>query len=293
MTAFGVSVGLARELEIRTARRDELLEQLNSSSSLENWILDSNKDIVVEQTRKVCRLMPCGARVLDVGFGVGFSSMELGRHGYLVTGVEPSPVNIEVASRAAEKFGLNFTGVLSTAEEMSNWVKGPFDAVYFNSSLHHCDNPQKALENAYALLASGGLVILVEPTLKPWRTKSWFFKRLEADPIAMGHYGGNEHIYYNWEYDRMLRRAGFTQISYSPILAEMDLRSYIVMKVQRKTNNEFTHSLMGIAARSAYYAVMDKASQMLLTGALFKRLSLGDGLWTARRGGQNQRLGTD
>jgi 2-polyprenyl-3-methyl-5-hydroxy-6-metoxy-1,4-benzoquinol methylase len=285
MAPFDVSNGLAKELKIRASRRDELLEQLGASASLDDWTLDSNKNIVAEQTRRICQLLPVKARVLDVGFGVGFSSMELGRHGFSVTGVEPSPVNIEIASRAAEKFGLNFTGVLSTAEEMTKSVSGPFDAVYFNSSLHHCDDPQAALHNAYTLLADGGLAILVEPTLKPWRSKAWFFKQLEANPIVMGHYGGNEHIYYNWEYVRMLQRAGFAQITYSPILAEIDLRSYIVMKVQRKTDNKFTHSLMGVAARASYYTIIEKMSRALLFSKLFKWLSLGDGLWTARRAG--------
>jgi 2-polyprenyl-3-methyl-5-hydroxy-6-metoxy-1,4-benzoquinol methylase len=286
MTAFDVSVGLARELEIRASRRDELLQHLRSCASLENWTLDSNKSVVAEQTRRVCRLLPAKGRVLDVGFGIGFSSMELGRHGFAVTGVEPSKVNIEIASCAAEKFGLSFTGVPSTAEEMAEHVRGPFDAVYFNSSLHHCDDPHAALRNAYTLLGAGGLVILIEPTLKPWRTKAWFFRQLEANPVAMGHYGGNEHIYYNWEYDRMLRRAGFAQITYAPILGEMDLRSYLVMRLQRKTGNEFTHGLPGIAARAGYYAVMEKMSRTLFVSAMFKWLSLGDGLWTARRARQ-------
>ena len=281
--SFEVSVGLANELEIRSARKDELLEYLAAAPSMEGWTLGSNKGVVAEQTRNITRFLPPKARVLDVGFGVGFSSLELGRQGFSVTGVEPSVVNIEIASRAAEKFGINFRGVQATAEEMARFVNGQFDAVYFNSSLHHCDDPYAALRSAYSLLEKGGVVILIEPTLKPWRTKSWFFKQLETNPIGMGHYGGNEHIYYNWEYDRMLRQAGFREITYSSIFAEMDLRSYIVMKVQRKTADKFTHGLFGISARVAYYAVMEKVSQMQTFNAFYKWLSLSDGLWIAKR----------
>lgn len=280
---FEMSAGLARELEIRSTRKDELLQYLGSSASLDTWTQGSNKNIVAEQTRRITRFIPPKGRVLDVGFGVGFSSMELGRLGYSVTGVEPSSVNIEIACRAAEKFGVNFTGVHSTAEEMNKCVSGPFDAVYFNSSLHHCDDPQAALANSFSLLNDGGVVILIEPTLKPWRSKAWFYRQLEINPVEMGHYGGNEHIYYNWEYDAMLRRAGFDRISYRSIFAEMDLRSYIVMKVQWKTEGEFTHGLSGIAARVAYYAMMEKMSQTWAFNALYKSLSLGDGLWVARR----------
>jgi 2-polyprenyl-3-methyl-5-hydroxy-6-metoxy-1,4-benzoquinol methylase len=281
--SFEMSAGLARELDIRSARKDELLQYLGSSANLESWTVGSNKNLVVEQTRRIAHFLPPKASVLDVGFGVGFSSLELGRLGFSVTGVEPSAVNIEIASRAAEKFAIKFRGVHSTAEEMKNSLSRSFDAVYFNSSLHHCDDPQAALQNAYDLLRENGVVILVEPTLKPWRTKAWFFRQLETNPIRLGHYGGNEHIYYNWEYDRMLRRAGFKRITYSSILSVMDLRSQIVTKVQWKTGGEFTHGLIGIAARAGYYAMVEKVSQMRLFNALYRQLSLGDGLWTARR----------
>jgi 2-polyprenyl-3-methyl-5-hydroxy-6-metoxy-1,4-benzoquinol methylase len=280
---FQISAGLAKELEIRSARKDELLAHLALSDCLDSWTISSNKGTVVEQTRNIARFLPPNARVLDVGFGVGFSSLELGRQGHSVTGVEPSLVNIEIASRAADKFGINFRGVHATAEEMSKYLNGPFDAVYFNSSLHHCDDPQAALLNAQSLLTHGGVLILIEPTLKPWRTKSWFFRKLATDPIGMGHYGGNEHIYYNWEYDRLLRHAGFSRITYSSIFAEMNLRSYVVMKVQRKTDDNFTHGLFGISARVAYYAMVEKISKMKTFNALYKWLSLGDGLWTAKR----------
>lgn len=281
--SFEMSAGLARELDIRSARKDELLQYLGSSTSLESWTVGSNKNLVVEQTRKIARYLPPKASVLDVGFGVGFSSMELGRLGFSVTGVEPSTVNIEIASRAAEKFGIKFKGVHSTAEAMNSSLSESFDAVYFNSSLHHCDDPQAALRNAYGLLRENGVVILIEPTLKPWRSKAWFFRELETNPVRLGHYGGNEHIYYNWEYARMLRRAGFKKITYSSILAETDLRSQIVMKAQWKTQGEFTHGLMGIAARAGYYAVVQKVSQTKLFNAVYKQFSLGDGLWIAKR----------
>jgi SAM-dependent methyltransferase len=281
--SFEVSDGLAKELHVRDSIKDELLQKLELANSIESWTLRSNKGLVAEQTRRIARLLPPKARVLDVGFGSGFSSLELGRLGFSVTGVEPSITNNEIATRAAKKFGINFTGAHTTAEEMSRFVSGTFDAVYFNSSLHHCDDPYAALQNAYELLDRGGIVIFIEPTLKPWRSKSWFFRQLENNPIGMAHYGGNEHIYYNWEYERMLRRAGFTDISYSSLFAEMDPRPMIVAKIQSKMAGVYTHSMFQIAARTTYYAAIEKVSHMKLFSAIYKWLSLGDGLWVAKR----------
>ncbi len=278
-----VSAGLTKEIEIRAAHRDELLEHLEESYSFDDWTSGSNKKLITEQTRKVMCLLPSNARVLDVGFGAGFSSLEFGRNGFSVTGVEPSAVNIEIASRAAEKFGIRFRSVQSTAEEMDTHLRESFDAVYFNSSLHHCDDPCAALNNAFALLDEVGIVILIEPTLKPWRSKAWFSRQLEINPVAMGHYGGNEHIYYNWEYHRMLRKAGFREVTFCSVLGEADLRSYVIMRLQRRTEEKFTHSLMAISARAAYYGMVEKMSQTKLFNEIYKSLSLGDGLWVAKK----------
>jgi len=281
--SFEVSDGLAKELQIRDSIKDELVQKLDSSNSLESWTLRSNKGLIVEQTKRIARLLPPKARVLDVGFGSGFSSLELGRQGFLVRGVEPSITNIEIATMAAKKFGINFSGTHATAEEMSRFLTGTFDAIYFNSSLHHCDDPYAALQNAYALLDKGGIVIFIEPTLKPWRSKSWFFRQLENNPIGMAHYGGNEHIYYNWEYVRMLRHAGFTDITYSSLFAEMDPRPMIVAKIQSKIAGVYTHSMFEIAIRTVYYAAIEKVAHTKIFSTFYKWLSLGDGLWVAKR----------
>jgi 2-polyprenyl-3-methyl-5-hydroxy-6-metoxy-1,4-benzoquinol methylase len=281
--SFEVSDGLAKELQVRDSIKDELLQKLELSDSIESWTSRSNKNLIAEQTRRIARLLPPKARVLDVGFGSGFSSLELGRQGFLVTGVEPSITNNEIATRAAKKFGIKFTSTHTTAEEMSRFVTGTFDAVYFNSSLHHCDDPYAALQNSFALLDRGGIVIFIEPTLKPWRSKSWFFQQLEENPIGMAHYGGNEHIYYNWEYERMLRHAGFTGITYSSLFAEMDPRPMIVAKIQSKMTGVYTHSMFGIAMRTVYYAAIEKVSHTKIFSTFYKWLSLGDGLWVARR----------
>jgi 2-polyprenyl-3-methyl-5-hydroxy-6-metoxy-1,4-benzoquinol methylase len=281
--SFEVSDGLAKELRIRDSMKDELLQKLDLSNSLESWTLRSNKGLIADQTKRIARLLPPKARVLDVGFGSGFSSLELGRQGFLVEGVEPSITNIEIATMAAKKFGINFIGTHATAEEMSRFLTGTFDAVYFNSSLHHCDDPYAALRNAYALLNEGGIVIFIEPTLKPWRSKSWFFRQLENNPIGMAHYGGNEHIYYNWEYQRMLRRAGFTDIAYSSLFSEMDLRPLIVAKIQSKIAGVYTNSMFEVAARTTYYATIERISHTKIFSAFYKWLSLGDGLWVAKR----------
>jgi hypothetical protein len=62
-------------------------------------------------------------------------------------------------------------------------------------------------------LKEGGIVLaLNEPILKFYRSKESFYRQMEQDPVSVGHYGGNEHIYYHNEYIDLLKKAGFKHL---------------------------------------------------------------------------------
>lgn len=149
---------------------------------------------------------PMGAMVLDVGVGLGQSSVYLALHGYRVVAVEPSMVMCKLLRDAAVRHALPIQVAQGVAEDLSKLGRNDFDVVLFNASLHHCDDPERALAEAKACLKKGGAVYLVnENMLKPWQTEEGFQRKLLEDPVAMGHYGGNEHAYHNGKYARMLR----------------------------------------------------------------------------------------
>jgi SAM-dependent methyltransferase len=152
-------------------------------------------------------------KVLDIGFGRGQTSLYLAQRGHEVHAVEPSPVLCEVLEKASAKYRLPIAIYQGGGENIDQINDEGFDLCVFNSSLHHCDDPIKALKACHAKLKSGGKVLLVnEPILKFYRTKKWFDRQLHDDPVSLGHYGGNEHIYYFHEYVRLLRDSGFSDI---------------------------------------------------------------------------------
>ena len=90
-------------------------------------------------------------------------------------------------------------------------------------TLHHCDDPMKSLRNAFhALKPAGKIFLCSELQLHPWVRKDSWYRRLETNPVEMGHYGGNEHAYYSWEYRKMLRHAGFVNIRMTPLALSLD-----------------------------------------------------------------------
>jgi SAM-dependent methyltransferase len=98
-----------------------------------------------------------GARVLDVGCGRGDLAVERTRRGFAVVGVEPS----DGAATEAEERGVDVRrGTLRSAPLRDGEA---FDAVVFQHSLEHTNEPTHDLRAARDALKPGGLVLIAMP----------------------------------------------------------------------------------------------------------------------------------
>jgi 2-polyprenyl-3-methyl-5-hydroxy-6-metoxy-1,4-benzoquinol methylase len=157
-----------------------------------------------------------GARILDVGVGMGITSMMLAEKGYNVSGLEPSNKLCRIIEYGAKKYKLKLS-IYNCIAEVIDKIEDTFDVIIFNSSFHHCDDPVLVLKNCYKRLENGGAVTLInENMLKFYITKASYQKNLTKNPLETGHYGGNEHAYHHWEYMTMLKVAGFRDVEAIP-----------------------------------------------------------------------------
>ena len=81
-------------------------------------------------------------RVLEIGCGVGFISLELARNGCNVIGIDISEKNIEVAKKMAKEnpYKKGFGSLEYHVSEIFNFLencKNTFDAIVFYGILHH------------------------------------------------------------------------------------------------------------------------------------------------------------
>jgi SAM-dependent methyltransferase len=110
-------------------------------------------------------------RLLDVGCGTGDLAAIFGRRGWSVAGIEPSAAAAEHA-RA--------TGVEAVAGTLADapWGDGEFDAILFNHSLEHIDDPAAAVADAARLLRPDGLLAIAVPNFGSWHRRAfgsaWF-----------------------------------------------------------------------------------------------------------------------
>lgn len=119
--------------------------------------------------RKVWQRPP--GRLLDVGCGTGDLAAVFIRHGWSASGIEPS----WRAAQHARAAGVDvITGTLADAP----WAEGEFDAIVFNHSLEHINDPARAIADAARLLRPGGLLAIAVPNFGSWHRRlfgsAWF-----------------------------------------------------------------------------------------------------------------------
>jgi 2-polyprenyl-3-methyl-5-hydroxy-6-metoxy-1,4-benzoquinol methylase len=122
-----------------------------------------------------------GVRVLDLGCGAGWLSLELARLGAIVTALDISPANLALARYMAATNARNFpylykrfAGLFSKLEDFGSveysyadlnsveLPRGEYDAVVVWDSLHHVANLERLLEQVRSSLKPGGSFVGVD-----------------------------------------------------------------------------------------------------------------------------------
>jgi len=109
-------------------------------------------------------------RILDVGCGAGYISLELARAGHRVTGIDISDGCIKLAKETlrTNPFKKDFGSLEYMVMPFWN-TTGTYDAILFSGVLHHLDDPEKAIKKALSMLVPGGLILCHEPCHEMWR----------------------------------------------------------------------------------------------------------------------------
>jgi SAM-dependent methyltransferase len=118
---------------------------------------------IAEMLRRLA--IPSGASVLDVGCGVGWTTLLLAESGYDALGVDLVPVNVEVARERAERWGLAERSRFEVAD-MERLALGAraFDAVLVFDALHHASRQADVVAGVARHLRPGGWAMFGEPS---------------------------------------------------------------------------------------------------------------------------------
>lgn len=110
------------------------------------------------------------SRVLEIGCGPGYVSLEAARSGYHVTGIDISEKAIDVARKtlASNPFRDGF-GSLEYKVSSFEEFKGVFDVVLIRGAIHHMTDPEKVIRKIMDHLEPDGLLLCEEPCHERWR----------------------------------------------------------------------------------------------------------------------------
>ncbi len=96
-----------------------------------------------------------GARLVEVGCGMGTDLLQFARGGAKVTGVDLTPRSVEISRHRFRLYEMPGDFSLSDAERQP-FADNSFDVFYSNGVLHHTPETESAIREAHRVLKPGG-----------------------------------------------------------------------------------------------------------------------------------------
>ena len=96
-----------------------------------------------------------GARLLEIGCGMGTDLLQFARGGARCTGIDLTPRSIEITRHRFRLYGADGRFMISDGEHLP-FATDSFDVVYSNGVLHHTPDTAGAIREVHRVLRPGG-----------------------------------------------------------------------------------------------------------------------------------------
>ena len=96
-----------------------------------------------------------GARLLEIGCGMGTDLLQFARGGARVTGADLTPRSVEISSERFRLYEMPGDFVVTDGERL-HFADDSFDVVYSNGVLHHTPGTEVAVREIHRVLRPGG-----------------------------------------------------------------------------------------------------------------------------------------
>jgi SAM-dependent methyltransferase len=103
-----------------------------------------------------------GKKLLDLGAGLGESSVYFALLGARVTTVDLSPQMVEMAVNLGKRYGVDLEGIVSGAEDL-NLPSATYDIIYAANTIHHIQDRASLFEQMSRALKPGGRFFSYDP----------------------------------------------------------------------------------------------------------------------------------
>jgi SAM-dependent methyltransferase len=103
-----------------------------------------------------------GKRLLDIGAGLGESSVYFALQGAQVTMTDISPRMVQTGRELARRYGVEIEGIVSEAEDLGVAAES-FDYVYIANTIHHVRDRDALFQKIHRALKPGGRFFSYDP----------------------------------------------------------------------------------------------------------------------------------
>jgi phosphoethanolamine N-methyltransferase len=160
-------------------------------------------------TEDLCRrlggVLQEGARVLDVGSGIGGAAFHLSRaYGAKVTGIDLAEEMVAIAQERTKQARLTDSVNFLLGDVLETSFPEPFDIVWSRDAFMHIPDKPRLFSRLYQLLAPGGRLVITDYA----RGKSPGKPEFEEYIQKTGY-----HVIEPLEYGRLLQGAGFVDVA--------------------------------------------------------------------------------
>ena len=131
-----------------------------------------------------------GKKLLDIGAGLGESSVYFALQGAEVTTVDISPLMVETALRLANHYRVELKGIVSAGENL-RLPSSQYDIVYIANTIHHVQNRALLFEQIRAALKPGGWFfsydpLIYNPLIRLYRRMATAVRTADESPLGFG-----------------------------------------------------------------------------------------------------------
>jgi 2-polyprenyl-3-methyl-5-hydroxy-6-metoxy-1,4-benzoquinol methylase len=166
---------------------DTPLEAIAVRQSFEAPTAPENRFCLRQMNRLLGSLR--GRRLLDIGCGLGETSVYFAMQGAQVTASDISPHMVETAQKLAQLNGVEVQGLVSAGESL-DVPEGAFDVVFTANTLHHVADKRRLLSQIHRALRPGGVFfswdpLAYNPAINVYRRIATTVRTVDEAPLTM------------------------------------------------------------------------------------------------------------
>jgi SAM-dependent methyltransferase len=264
--------------------RDSSVVHANESKFHDRWALETALDRIAVreafeaptalENQAILELMGDlrGKRLLDIGAGLGESSVYFALLGAQVTAVDLSPGMVECAVALGKLHGVQIQGVSQSGENL-DVPENHFDIVYIANTIHHVTDKKQLFQQIHRALKSGGHFfscdpLAYNPVIDIYRKMATQVRTEDEAPLSF------EDVHVAEEYFENVQHREFWILTLS-----LFLKYYLIDRIHPNSDRYWKRMLDETPQSLWWWRPLQKVDQLLTRLPLVRRLAWNMVMW--------------